>query len=77
MKSWYFSVPHLSELKNGCVSEIAKYRTCLDRHAAQDDQVIEKKCGGLMREVWQCSERVMSEIQQRDDHGVEAGGRLV
>lgn len=66
------SVPHLVELKNACAPQIATYRACLDRHASQDDAVIEGKCGGLMKEVWKCSERVMGDIER--GHGAGARG---
>lgn len=34
-------------------------------HAAQDDALVEARCGVLMREVWECSERIMAEIEGR------------
>jgi hypothetical protein len=52
-------------LKNGCATQIASYRACLDKHAAQDDALVEARCGVLMREVWECSERIMAEIEGR------------
>jgi hypothetical protein len=61
------AVPHLRELKSGCASEIAAYRTCLERNEQGSDAELGEKCGGLMKTVWECSERVMK--------AVEAGGR--
>ncbi len=66
----------MAELKNTCAPQIATYRSCLDRHASQDDEVIEARCGTLMKEVWECSERAMGVIDARVSAGVE-GARLV
>ncbi|ORY24575.1 hypothetical protein BCR39DRAFT_561473 [Naematelia encephala] len=69
------SVPHLAELKTTCAPQIASYRSCLDKHASASEQVIEERCSGLMRDLWQCSERTMAEIEGRNVVGEE--GRLV
>jgi hypothetical protein len=62
------AVPHLRELKSGCASEIAAYRTCLERNEQGSDAELGEKCGGLMKTVWECSERVMTGL------GLWAGG---
>jgi len=52
----------------------------LDRHAAQADEVIERNCSGLRKEVWNCSERVMGDIEAREAKKLgqgDAAGRLV
>ncbi|WWC96406.1 hypothetical protein V866_003274 [Kwoniella sp. B9012] len=60
------SVPHLAELKNSCSEQIFTYRQCLDKHASQPDEVIGEKCGGLMKDLWECSERTMKNIEERE-----------
>ncbi|WWD18810.1 hypothetical protein CI109_103265 [Kwoniella shandongensis] len=60
------SVPHLSELKNSCAPQISTYRQCLDKHSSQSEEAIGEKCGGLMKELWECSERTMKEIEKRE-----------
>ncbi|GFZ50498.1 hypothetical protein JCM24511_08255 [Saitozyma sp. JCM 24511] len=57
------AVPHLRELKSGCASEIAAYRTCLERNERGSDAELGEKCGGLMKTVWECSERVMKAVE--------------
>ncbi|WVR06671.1 hypothetical protein IAU60_003703 [Kwoniella sp. DSM 27419] len=66
------SVPHLAELKAACAVPIATYRQCLDKHAAQEEDVISERCGGLMKELWECSERTMATIEAK-----EGGSRQV
>lgn len=65
------AVPHLRELKQGCAAEIAQYRQCLETNGAMPDDQLEQKCGGLMKRVWECSERTMNAIQQGAE-GAEA-----
>ncbi|WRT66736.1 uncharacterized protein IL334_003699 [Kwoniella shivajii] len=60
------SVPHLSELKNSCAEQIFSYRQCLDKHASQPEEVISENCAGLMKDLWECSERTMKVIEERE-----------
>ncbi|WVQ84222.1 hypothetical protein IAT38_006373 [Cryptococcus sp. DSM 104549] len=60
------AVPHLAELKAACAEPIATYRKCLDKHASQDEEVIGEKCGPLMKQLWECSERTVAAIEARD-----------
>ncbi|WWC62985.1 uncharacterized protein I303_105583 [Kwoniella dejecticola CBS 10117] len=60
------SVPHLAELKSSCSEQIFAYRQCLDKHAAQEDDVISQQCGGLMKNLWECSEKTMKAIEERE-----------
>ncbi|ODN93488.1 hypothetical protein L198_05353 [Cryptococcus wingfieldii CBS 7118] len=66
------SVPHLAELKASCSEQITTYRQCLDRHGAQSDEVIGEKCGGLMKSLWECTEKTVAGIEAR-----EGGPKLV
>ncbi|KAI9634630.1 uncharacterized protein MKK02DRAFT_37510 [Dioszegia hungarica] len=59
------AVPHLAEVKSECAGSIASYRACLDRNASKSDEEVERACTGLMRGVWECSERVMNEVKGR------------
>ncbi|KAK1925921.1 hypothetical protein DB88DRAFT_218833 [Papiliotrema laurentii] len=73
------SVPHLAELKSACVDQIEKYRSCLDSNSLLADEQVAEKCGGLMSDLWKCSERAMAEIEARGATGQAASGseRLV
>ncbi|WVQ73454.1 hypothetical protein IAR50_003026 [Cryptococcus sp. DSM 104548] len=66
------AVPHLAELKASCAEQITTYRQCLDRHGAQSDEVIGEKCGGLMKSLWECTEKTVVGIEAR-----EGGAKLV
>lgn len=61
-----YSVPHLAELKASCAEQIATYRQCLERHASQPDEVISENCGGLMKTLWECTERAVTDIEKRE-----------
>ncbi|WVF69111.1 hypothetical protein IAT40_003885 [Kwoniella sp. CBS 6097] len=63
------SVPHLAELKAACATDISNYRQCLDKHASQPDEVISEQCGGLMKSLWECSERTMASIEAKEGAG--------
>jgi hypothetical protein len=63
---WDISVPHLAKLKIACAQPISSYRSCLDTNAAEPDGVVEARCGGLMKGLWECSERVMKEIEEKE-----------
>lgn len=67
------SVPHLRELKSGCATEIMRYRSCLDKHGDQPDDVVGDKCGDLLKAVWTCSERVMANINNKKDPAASPG----
>lgn len=76
------SVPHLSELKNACAQPIIDYRACLDKHSSLPDEEVAERCGGLMTELWKCSERAMASIEARQGGssgttGTASSGRLV
>ncbi|ADV25683.1 hypothetical protein I315_04447 [Cryptococcus gattii Ru294] len=60
------SVPHLAELKASCAEQIATYRQCLEKHASQPDEVISENCGGLMKTLWECTEKTVASIEKRE-----------
>lgn len=61
-----YSVPHLAELKASCAEQIAAYRQCLEKHSSQPDEVISKNCGGLMKTLWECTEKTVADIEKRE-----------
>lgn len=71
------NVPHLTELKQACAKPIATYRACLDTHSAAPEEEIEKQCGVLMKELWECSERTIARIEQEAKLSSTEGRRLV
>lgn len=67
------SVPHLAQLKQACFESIEAYKRCLDTNAAEKDDVVQSRCEGLMRAVWECSERAMAGLDGKQ----QVGERLV
>jgi hypothetical protein len=57
------SIPHLAQLKNACHPQISSYTACLDSNASQADEVVKERCGALMKELWECSDRAMKVIE--------------
>ena len=58
-------MPHLAELKSTCAKEIGTYRSCLDSALGLSDEEISEKCGGMMADLWRCSEKAMEVIEGR------------
>ena len=58
------AVPHLAAVKRTCAPKIEAYSQCLKAHASATDEQVERACGGVIRELWECSEGVMREYQK-------------
>ncbi|PWN18783.1 hypothetical protein BCV69DRAFT_284767 [Microstroma glucosiphilum] len=54
------AIPLLSAIKSQCAPQINAFDSCLKSNASEEvsDEVMEKKCGGALTELWRCTEVV-------------------